>query len=620
MLSRRLWITIFLIFCLVGIGGYSLLSLRTSSHWEESFFSHFQKGDLVEAEAVLVRAALPEDSPELLLCEAYLQHARGNIVESDRTLSLLASEVKGDSSRRFPLLLLQATNAWIRGDSSLAKERVEAAAPLCPDHPLVAFFRGLFAYHEEAYAAALHSWRSIPYEKYALAPLAHPSSEGSGRELEGILAYAFPPLRHQLRAAHCALEEGDFLVARRQVEKAGAQGEEAFLASLLLGLTYLREAEVVPSGARINCYKLACFYFERAGSRESFPTERARAAFYLSRAVEGLLSTPAEREAQEVTVVMLQLLGMWREEERIEALADRYAEWLLEGSSLEFLDRSRPLREVLWGSNFHLLVLEKVVAALTTRLSHPCVPLDPLFYERVVTLSPTPGRHFSALSAALSVALVQNLPKEEVSLSRTDQFLSLWKRIPHPLQEEERLAELLFFQGKLYWQQVHQEEKGRRLMEYALALSPQKEKMERRIATFLTELYHQARGSNLIDRLLPLLEAMEAFHMVRYEVVTPIQLANHLADADYLYHTQQYALAKAHAIWVLHLSPGNTHAQRLLGMSAFHLGEYGCAIGALEALEAQEDEEVVTMLMISHSLYDQAQHFAHHLPLQEVSE
>jgi len=105
---------------------------------------------------------------------------------------------------------------------------------------------------------------------------------------------------------------------------------------------------------------------------------------------------------------------------------------------------------------------------------------------------------------------------------------------------------------------------------------------------------------------MQIFDAMDHFQINKQELATPGKLANHLADAEYLYHAHNYSLCKAHGMWVLKLDPENECAQRLVGLSSFHLGEYSRALCALKKLD-NPDEDARKALMLSQVFASQEQ-------------
>ena len=135
-------------------------------------------------------------------------------------------------------------------------------------------------------------------------------------------------------------------------------------------------------------------------------------------------------------------------------------------------------------------------------------------------------------------------------------------------------------------------------MEIALSVSENSSYIEKEIASFLMQLYTMAENSNMIRRLTLIHDAMTHFDITRQDPISKAAIANHLADAAYLYQARNYPSARSHASWVLKLDPQNDSARRLAGLCSFHLGEYARALCHLKDLKSF-DEDASKALMIS---------------------
>ena len=210
------------------------------------------------------------------------------------------------------------------------------------------------------------------------------------------------------------------------------------------------------------------------------------------------------------------------------------------------------------------------------------------------------------IASLTSEEIFRTIKQDSQHLAHTRRYLSFWETLGRSNSERERLSRSLFAHAKVIWQQESQEKKAERLTDLALNLCINKGGMENQITGFLTSLYNSAEESNLIGRLMQIFDAMDHFHINKQELATPGKMANHLADAEYLYHAHNYSLSKAHALWVLKLDPQNEPAQRLVGLSSFHLGEYTRALCSLEKLD-NPDEDAQKALMLSQVFASQEQ-------------
>lgn len=591
-MSKRLFF-ILALFAICSTGTYYFFKSNSQGDTEQALL-YVLENNYAAAEKALFR--LPSSQP-LWLFKAYLEHARGHYLES----SFYLSSILNDPSKRLKgelaveTLLLQGANGYFEGREELLSSSVDRVLELAPHHPFLCFFTGLNHYLHAAYKEAFQEWSTFEMGQ----------KNGGTGWMGPILDKIFPLSWRRIHRAHCLTEMGDLLTAREILEKEIHNREYAQLATLFLGFTYLKESALISLDQRGSYFKLARFYFERGGIAEAFERERRLLMKSVAHEAEALILSDLDEEKLRWGFEFVHTLQGWRANETIETLAHKLAEKILHET------QERPLlcqivRQEFLGSPFHLLLTQKLLDAIAFNMKHN--KSDALYeaWSKLEALSPATKGMTKHIAELTSAEVFRAIKEDSQALTSTRRYLAFWEKLGRSGEEKERLAQELMMHAKLFWQQEHQEKKGEQLMQLALDFTLHKEALENQISSFLKALYCLAEESNLIDRLMFIFDAMDRFGINKQEIATPSKIANHLADAEYLYHAQNYLHAKAHALWTLKLDPKNQQAQRLVGLACFHLGEYAQAYIVLNKL-SNLDENAHKALMFSQVFSSQEQ-------------
>lgn len=604
MVSKKL-LLIFAIFVSCAGGSYFIFKPNPVSQAELAL-ERLKVGNYAGAEEAL-RTLSEHPSPyPIALYQGYLELARGRHLESDLYLrSLLeAPPKKFKQGVALEVLLARATNAFFEKRDLDFYPLVHSARELSAHNRFVFFFTGLGDYLRADYSEALRSWNAFA---------ATEASEGSGW-MTPVFEKFFPLTWRQLHMAHCLTEEGNLLLSREILEKESHQmdnEELTSLATLFLGLTYLKETEHIPLDERGSYYKLARFYFERSGTEERFERERELIAPHVKKEAETLLLTSLDPEKQKWGFDFVHTLHEWKADQAVESLATGLAQKLLQERESVDPVLCQAIRQEFLGSPFHQLVTQKLLDAMAYDLKRGETQDLYELWAMVELLTPNPRALTKQIASLTSQEIFRTVKRDTTALEHTRRYIAFWEKLGRSTQEREMLARELLGQAKLFWQQEHQERKGEQLMALALKMSRHRSAMEAEISSFLTTLYNRAEHSNLIGRLMCIFDAMDRFQINKQELANPSKLANHLADAEYLYHAHNYALCKAQAQWVLKLHPEHEQAQRLVGLSSFHLGEYTNAVCSLQKLNApDEDSHKALMLSQAFASQEQEKHLA----------
>ncbi|NGX61354.1 MAG: hypothetical protein K940chlam9_00839 [Chlamydiae bacterium] len=560
--------------------------------------SAIEIGSYSKAEKELEKLSAKKTTYPKTLYQGYLAQARGRYEESDllfqASLKLIQEKHPHGHAE---ILLAQAANAYLQNEDRDFFALVDAASSLASTPSILSYFEGLKHYRQNQYSKALQAWNSGSWEEV--------DEEGSGW-MGKILDNLFPYTQRELQLAYCMTETGDILTGREILEKESRRIQpydtDLYNLSLLfLGHSYLKEAQQIPTTQRGSYYKLSRFYFAHAGTNEPFGREKRSVIQQVQKEAETLLLTDLTEEQKKWGFGFVHLLQDWQADGAIESLSDRLSQKLLKGENLALCSG---MREEFLGSSFHEKVSQKLLASVSTRMKAGEI-LDLIaLWPLINNLSDTPKEAAVQIASLTSEEIFRTIKKDGKTLQSTRQFLAFWEALGQSEKEKVQLAEDLLFHAKLLWYNEGHETKGLRLMEVAFNLSDQNTHIHREIETYLTSLYTQAENSHLIGRLSTIYDAMGHFHINKQELASHEKIANHLADAEYLYQSQNYTSAKTHAAWILKLDPDNTQALRLVGLASFQLGEYGTALASLKQLPAP-DEFTQKALVLSQAFASQ---------------
>lgn len=584
-------ILILSLFVLCSVGSYHFFKPNPSAQIDLTLRYIKEKQFAAADEAI---RSIPSKSYPVFLYKGYLEQARGRFIDSNRYLH---HHVKNSLEAKLAL----ATNAFFENRHADFLNLVEKAK----SHPSIylSFYEGLAHYIQGEYKEALNEWAS-----YNSASFLQESPW-----TEAMIEQFFPESWLQIHMAHCLTEEGDILKSREILENEGRKGENANikpLTTLLLGLTYLREAQHIPLDLRGSYYTLAHFYFEQSGNSALYACERDLLIPIIKQEAEGLIVSNVDKEKLKWGFNFLHILLDWKGDQEIQSIARLLASEMLDQNISDSITLCSLVREEFLGTSFQALLTQNLLDLMQQDLKRGHVEGLEHIWSMVEILSPSPGQMAKLVAGITTEQLFHTIQKDGNTLTNTKRYINFLENLGQNQQERESLARDLFSHAQLFWQQEGREEKGECLTDLALQLAVNKNMMGQQVESFLTKLYKRAESSNLIERLIKIFDAMDHFGISKQEWATPNKLANQLADAQYLYQACNYSLCKAHSLWVLKLDPQNENAQKLVGLSSFHLGEYTEALTFLKKLDTLDDDaHKVLALSQAFAAQEQEKHF-----------
>ena len=577
---KRFIITAALIAAIACASSFLYLHGRQSNK-ERMALLAFREGDPISCKRLL--GNVEKLSLPIALYHSYLATHSGHFTESDYFLQTLLERVSAPQNDALLVqgYLTQALNAYFANRDGEITPLIDRAKQLTHDQSVLMFFEGLSHYLERDYGEAVRYWSAYTTQE---------------EWMDALLEHCFPSNWRQLHIAHSLCEEGKYIDSREILEKEShlldpdPHGYQQ-LATLFLGLTYLREAHEMPLQQRASYYKLARFYFDHTGREMRFDRERACVAAFMADELALLLMPTSPAALQDWGIAFVHTLEDWGAHDQIAKIATHLTQNLLLRRDEGAQALCGRLHREFGGHELQMQMMSQLLEVLARELSYKQGSSLCSTWHLLQALSNNSRDIQRAVSHLLMNSLLEIVHDDHDNLMNTRHFLAFWKQLGQERGDYESLGQQLLSYGQLFWQQEGAEEKGTHLLCLATEFCVDKQLCRGQIELFLSQLYVQAENSNMIHRLSLIHDALCYFDHTINEGRDVEKLANHLADAEYLYNTHNWLAAKAHASWVLKLDPSNHKAQRLVGLACFYLGEYSNALNHLQLLP-HPDESV----------------------------
>ncbi|MCH9608668.1 MAG: hypothetical protein S4CHLAM45_12490 [Chlamydiales bacterium] len=599
---------------LISICYLSFSSRKESPH--EKAYSHLVAGNYSLAEEAIQKG---ENQPlfPLSLYQGLVAQARCRFAESDYFLHSLLQDPPRQNRKEVLLEthLAQMTNAYMQKQDHLLSPLLDSAKRFSTGNSLLLFFDGLNNYLDSHYSDALRFWSVYPSGF---------NSAEEGDWMTHMVEQFFPITWRRLHLAHCFTEEGDIASGREILEKEqhhldDQNSEYYHLATLFLGLTYLKEAAELPCEKRASYYKLAQFYFCRAEKIQSYPREQNRIVAHIQQEVENLFLDLSRKEQIDWGFAFVRILNDWKAFDAISSISDLAVRRMVthekEDENMFFC---QAVRKEFASSAFHETLSSKLQDTIASHIKEG--EIDQLFslWNLAGDLSLKPKALAKEIASLTEKEMFKAVSKDDQQLRLIRNYLQFWDHLGQTTSSYQQMSVELFRQATHCWACEGEEKKGVRLMKIALQMSPEKEALLKGFESYLTKLYKQAENSNMIHRLGLLHDTLVAFGIgVEQELVDGSKLANHLADAQYLYEARNYAAAKTHAQWVLKHDHTNQKALRLVGLATFQLGQYQAAVETLNLL-ALKDVAVQKAIAFSVALSKEGEGTKHIVQIDKI--
>ncbi|MBS0624145.1 MAG: DUF1347 family protein [Verrucomicrobia bacterium] len=610
-------IIIFFVFLSVlTVSGYYGFKFFSRSFYPDKAYHCLVNGDLLAASESLQNLPSHRLSSPLPLYLGYLELAQEHFDQASYYFNQLLPLPLEDPSVLVQSQLALALCAYQMQQEEQFLELFQKAKQTPFSHPAMPFFEALNYYLQGYYSEATTSWTT------------YISLQNSSQcdWLIAILNRFYPSCWVQVHLAHCLIEQGDIKIARQLLEKEqhlidNPEHPTQQLASLFLGLCYLKEANSFPLAERTSYYQLAHFYFRKTAQLNPYADEKQRVIRHLNQELSGLLGSSLSIFNQSWCLALLHLLQDWQETSILNNLADMLAQQIVFESPKDQQKLLTTLREEFQGSLFYHTFCDSLVINIEQAVYRDCLPSFCTLWNTISEFHSLSEAQIHHLAEKVYEHMLKTIYWDETDLSNTQHLADIYLTLlPH---NNDLLAFALIQQAFQLWRHIGQEEKSIYLMDFVLTFSHHRHELEQQIEIFLKDLFVKAEANNLLPRLVFIHEALSHFqiNMNQAAFMNHEKIANHLADAAYLYKARNYLASQTHAAWVLKLDPDNVCAQRLMGLSSFQLGQHQQAIEFLRQLP-YPDLYVQQALAFAHAYAKEKQkeHIAQKNDLENLNE
>lgn len=184
--------------------------------------------------------------------------------------------------------------------------------------------------------------------------------------------------------------------------------------------------------------------------------------------------------------------------------------------------------------------------------------------------------------------IVNMVCEDDEQYSRLKEYLVLWEEQDVTDVNRQQLVHYLFFSAKYLWRRG-QEESCLRLLKEIIAFSRKEKACQNQALRLVKRFYTQALAMRKFSHLTLLENFLEEMDLPR-TLASDTEIANCLADAQYLFAKEDYRRCIAYSSWLAKVSP-SPEALRLLGLSLVEQKEYNEAWEVFQKLPLGKDSE-----------------------------
>ena len=534
----------------------------------------FLKGDYAGSEKILDQLREKIPAGEYCLYMAYNAREKNTLQESTKLLNLAEETAKNETNSTILLeiYLNQALNDYLVMDPNAMVEPIRNALVISKNNEWVVFFSDLIEYLRENYEPALKDWQH-PIRNGFLSPWMKKTFEDT-----------FTDFWFSTAIVRANIAKGNYLLARQKLEQAEKNGTQAQLndINLMMGLSYLKEAEEKPIIAATPYYKLAFSYINRVPIQNShYAPYRAQILKILQNQATNLIVSNSFVDLSFYSGVMEQ----WNDKAGLENMNTMLIGKLDEAVNGNDL---KSVKEILTILN-HLVTdpekrqsLEAKFEELFNKsLRNENFTHVEQYWEAMRLFSPDPAALSRRVADMTAGYILQLIPIDDQDLTLTSPYLEFWMSMEKdPAHRYAFAAELLDLSQQL-WTTDGQPEKALMLAKMASTLPGLKDQaaFHKLLEDMVNNIYAQAQSQNNPQLLHSIVKAKEELHLTNVHIrdiphASNHQAVNQLKEASNLFERKHYQEAKAKAQKALELDPSNQKASLIIASAAYQQGHY----------------------------------------------
>lgn len=529
-------------------------------------YEHFANKEYYESRYLLINEDNPIPLADFYLYEAYLAREELGLKKSQGYLLQSIQELSTKkSSTALEINLNLALNAFLLNDLPALQNAINQSIELSSSDELwIPFFKGCLAYIEEDYDQTKVFWDSCKDRRWL--------SNWMKTSFERHLSIE----KIDLMYLHAELETEHISSTRKKLEQCLSTWPE-YCADIqfLLALSYVKEGDTIDYSTRRKNYQTSIellqkippsndfFVKKRNDLLATYKQEILHAISYgyfsdLSLYVKVLQNWQALDQLQTLSMDLVDILNeKIIANNRVEAakLLQNLSRSIPDGALKQFFvtNLSKKIYNALNKEN--LQHLDDYISLTQNYLSDPAL---------------------SVLADATTSKILELVENASSDLTAIRPYISFWNTFEKNEHNRYLFARQLVQKAQRLWSFDGESQKAFNLIKIAqfLPSSPDKNLILGDIELAVLKTYRQAIHLDQIHELPRILLAAREFGVLEDEISDPQELANQLADAEYLLGIGRYSLASAKACWVLQLEPNNETAKKIVALAAYEEGRY----------------------------------------------
>jgi tetratricopeptide (TPR) repeat protein len=551
----------------------------------------FEKGDYDRALKTLKELEQKIPGSQYHLYLAYIAREKSTLQESNEQLTLAETSAKEGSGSKFleEIYLNQAFNNYLTRKPDSMQEPLEKADKISRDKQWVVFFQTLQDYLMQKYQPALDKWQK-PLESGYLSVW-----------MKKTFRDTFDDFWYATHLAQADIALGNYLAARQQLERESKKAKESQLDQiyLLLGLSYIKEAEEKPVLLSTPYYKLAFSYLNRV------PMQNSRYAPYRTQIlsiIQNQINILINDQDLEDLSFYVGILETWQDKQGLQNISNKLLE-LIE-QSIEN-KKWKNINFILTTLNHHLKPQQKqAIEVKLTSLFDRALQEEQIsslneLWEALHSFSQSPNETVRIISNKIALLITEIIFIDNEDLSLTIPYLEFWMSLEKNPSSRLEFSFLLLGIVENMWIENVQAKKALTLLTVILKipLLQDQDLFYKYVRSHLLALYTQSKEQGNASLLHAILKAMDELQL-KDSNQNKIDSLKALNDSDELLKKKHYYEAKEKINWVLELEPTDQKALRIAGLANYYLANYTVARDFLSKV-LHPDATVKEALLIS---------------------
>jgi tetratricopeptide (TPR) repeat protein len=581
----------------------------------EKALNAFLKGEHDKALVTLEKVSYELRPSEQALYRSYISKEQDDYAKAYEEIK--AALVEGKKQNNTPYLLEihlnKACIEFLLFDDKAFSDTIQEIITLAPNNHFAQLFLGLKYYLDEEYGQALTMWSNLPPTRY------------SSEWMKLSFSHSFSPTWLSLRKAHCHIEEEEYLIGRKILEKHIPlnSSEEEVEKAFLMGLSYAKEAEQKPLIAAMPYYQLAQSYFDKVPvHHKKFWREKKHILKQLNKAALSFINL----KKLEHIPFFVDILEHWKASQELNIISQNLVALLHEEISNESWDNVEELAtilsQVLQKGHIRDALNKEFEDAIYSLLDKNDISQLSRHWNIALLLSYNPNDLRKDIGETLAKNILTIITSDSKDLPLSLPHINFWNTVEVNSQKRFLFAKQLVLISGTLWMQKGQEEKAKKLMNVAESLPFMAEKQQIRDAIIkeLQNVHIIATKDDDIIKLSHIYDAADDFNFTSFKLEEKNEVSNQLEDAAYLIKIGRTQEAQKRLEWILKITPSNSQARSLLGQIHFKHHNYAKVLETLIPLDDKDTEiqEIIALSQISLGSREKGKHDLEILSQQDI--